>query len=276
MLRLLKIEFQKLWLNKMSKALIYISFILPFSILILSSIKINFFGYFTLDLSETKIFEFPYIWHITPFFVSYFKIFFAIVVVFMIGNEYSNRTLKQNLIDGLSKKELILSKFYFLVVYSLAMTAVIFIITLVIGVFNTPSQDLFLDTVLNDTVFIFAYFFKILTFFSFCLFASVLTKRSVFALALLFVVNIVEWITYALLKFEFFNEQIADNVAQFFPFTAMYNLINQPAFRVFNLHEPTNAIATDFAVHWHEFVIAAVWIFIYIFLSYRLLKRRDL
>ncbi|QHI38957.1 hypothetical protein IMCC3317_43570 [Kordia antarctica] len=259
----------------MSKVLIYISFILPLSILILSSVKINFFGY-PIDLSQTKIFEFPYIWHVVPFFVAYFKIFFAIVVVFMIGNEYSNRTLKQNLIDGLSKKELILSKFYFIVAYCLAMTTVVFIITLIIGVLNAPSQDLYLDIVFNDTEFILAYFLKILTFFSFCLFASVLTKRSVFALAFLFVVNIVEWIAYPLMRFELFNEQIADNVAQFFPFTSMYNLINQPAYRLASIHEPTKTFTSDFAVHWYELVIAAVWVFIYIFLSYKLLKRRDL
>jgi len=276
MLRLLQIEFQKLWQNKMSKVLIYISFILPFSILILSSIKINFFGYFTLDLSETKIFEFPYIWHVTTFFVAYFKIFFAIVVVFMIGNEYSNRTLKQNLIDGLSKKELILSKFYFIAAYSLVMSVVVFIITLMIAIFNTPSSDLFIDIIFDDTEFIVAYFFKILTFFSFCLFASVLTKRSVFALAFLFLVNVVEWIAYPLMRFELFNEQVADNVAQFFPFTSMYNLINQPAERVVNLHGNINTAPSGFGVYWYELVIAAVWIFIYVFLSYRLLKRRDL
>ena len=259
----------------MSRVLTYISFILPLSILILSTIKINFFGY-PIDLSETKIFEFPYIWHIVTFFVAYFKIFFAIVVVYMIGSEYSNRTLKQNLIDGLSKKELILSKFYFIFAYSLAMTVVIFVITLIIGIFNTPSQDLFLDTILDDTEFVVAYFLKILTFFSFCLFASVLTKRSVFALALLFIVNIAEWILYPLMKYKFFNEQIADNISQFFPFTAMYNLINQPAYRLASIHEPTKAMTSDFAVHWYELVIAAAWIFIYIFLSYRLLKRRDL
>lgn len=276
MIRLLQIEFQKLWQNKMSKVLIYISFILPFSILILSSLKINFFGYFTLDLSETKIFEFPYIWHITTFFVAYFKIFFAIIVVFMIGNEYSNRTLKQNLIDGLSKKELILSKFIFIISYCLLMTFVVFVITLIIGIFNTPSQDIYFDTVFSGSEFIVAYFFKILAFFCFCLFAAVLAKRSVFALALLFVVNIVEWIAYLLLRFKFFDEQTADNIAQFFPFTATHNLINEPASRIVSLHEPTNAIVTDYAVHWYEIAIASGWIFLYIFFSYKLLKRRDL
>ena len=276
MIRLLQIEFQKLWQNKMSKVLIYISFILPFSILILSSLKINFFGYFTLDLSETKIFEFPYIWHITTYFVAYFKIFFAIIVVFMIGNEYSNRTLKQNLIDGLSKKELILSKFIFIISYCLLMTFVVFVITLIIGMFNTPSQDIYFDTVFSDSQFIIAYFFKILAFFSFCLFAAVLAKRSVFALALLFIVNIIEWIAYLLLRFKFFDEQTADGIAQFFPFTSMYNLIEEPASRIVRLHAPTNTIVTDYTLYWYEIAIAAGWIFLFIFFSYRLLKRRDL
>jgi ABC-2 type transport system permease protein len=117
MIRLINLELQKLWLNRTSRVLIFISFILPFTVLVLSSIKINFFGFFTLELGELGIFNFPIIWHITTFFASYFKFFFAIVVVSMIGNEYSNKTLKQNLIDGLSKKEFILSKFYTIVFF---------------------------------------------------------------------------------------------------------------------------------------------------------------
>ena len=81
MIRLLQIEFQKLWSNRLSKALILISLIIPFSVLILSSIKINFFGYFTLDLAQTGIFNFPLIWHIIPFFAAFFK-FFLLLLLF--------------------------------------------------------------------------------------------------------------------------------------------------------------------------------------------------
>ena len=59
MLRLVKLELQKLWLNKVSRILIFVSFILPFTVLVLSSIKINFFGFFTLELGELGIFNFP-------------------------------------------------------------------------------------------------------------------------------------------------------------------------------------------------------------------------
>ncbi|MBC8753677.1 ABC transporter permease subunit [Kordia sp. YSTF-M3] len=275
MLRLLQIEFQKIWLNRTSKILLLISFVFPLSILILSSIKINFFG-FILDLSETKIFEFPYIWHITTFFVAFFKFFFAIVVVSMIGNEYSNRTLKQNLIDGLSKKEVILSKFYFILAYSLVVTLFVFIITLLIGIFNSPSGSLYIDTIFDGSEFILAYFTKLLTFFSLCLFVGVLIKRSAFALGFLFVSFVLELILYGLFRFEWFDYDKSNEIMQFFPFTSMWNLIDEPFSRIASLHTTEKFPITDYPAYWYEFVIAAVWIFIYIFLSYRLLKRRDL
>ena len=127
MRRLLNIELQKILLNRTSRILIFISFILPLCVILLSSIKINVFGFFTFDLGDLGVFNFPIIWQITTFFSSLFKLFFAIVVVSMIGNEYSNKTLKQNLIDGLSKKEFILSKFYMIVFFSLISTVIIFI-----------------------------------------------------------------------------------------------------------------------------------------------------
>ena len=94
MLRLINIELQKLWLNRTSKILIYISFVLPLFVILLSSLKIPFFGFFTLELGELGIFNFPIVWHLTTYFSAHFKFFFAIVVVSMIGNEYSNKTLK--------------------------------------------------------------------------------------------------------------------------------------------------------------------------------------
>ncbi|MEM6721129.1 MAG: ABC transporter permease subunit [Bacteroidota bacterium] len=275
MLRLLQIEFQKLWLNRTSRILIYVSFVFPLSILILSSLRINFFG-IRIDLSETQIFEFPYIWHITTYFIAFFKFFFAIVVVSMIGNEYSNRTLKQNLIDGLSKKEVILSKFYFILGYSLIVTALVFAITLFIGIVNAPSSSLFLDIIFNGSEFILAYFLKLLTFFSFCLLAGVLIKRSAFALGFLFVFYITEMILYALTWNKWANEVVAKEIFQFFPFNSMANLIDEPISRMINVNNPEQALVTDYAVHWYEIAIALSWTAIYIFLSYRLLKRRDL
>lgn len=275
MLRLIKLELQKLWLNKISKILIFVSFILPFTVLILSSIKINFFGFFTLELGELGIFNFPIIWHITTFFASYFKFFFAIVVVSMIGNEYSNKTLKQNLIDGLSKKEFILSKFYTIVFFSLCATVLIGVATFLIGLYYSSYTEA--TIIFREIEFLLAYFVKLVGFFSLCLFFGMLLKRSAFALGFLVILYIFEWIVFWGAYEAFGSADTAFKVKNFMPLESMYKLIDQPIQRIIMIKFPEKTdIVYDYAVHWYEIAVVLGWSALFIFLSYRLLKKRDL
>ncbi|WP_027124552.1 ABC transporter permease [Gelidibacter mesophilus] len=274
MLRLVKLELQKLLLNRASVVLIFISFVLPFTVLILSSIKINFFGFFTLELGELGIFNFPIIWHITTYFAAFFKLFFAIVVVSMIGNEYSNKTIKQNLIDGLSKKEFILSKFYTIVLFSVLATVLIAVASFFIGLYYSSYNEA--SIIFRETEFLLAYFIKLVGFFSLCLFFGMLLKRSAFALAFLFVLYIFEWIAFWIIL-RATSSEIAWKVKNFFPLESMQNLIKQPFQRLIMTKYPENIdMAYDYAVYWYELVIVLGWTAIFVFLSYRLLKQRDL
>ena len=274
MLRLLNLELQKLLLNRTSKILIFVSFILPFFVILLSSLKINVFGFFTLELGELGIFNFPVIWHLTTFFSSQFKFFFAIVVVSMIGNEYSNKTIKQNLIDGLSKKEFILSKFYTIVFFSLVSTVLICLISLCIGLYYSSYNEF--GIIIQETNFLVAYFVKLVGFFSLCLFFGMLVKRSAFALAFLFILYILEWIIFGLMAWKL-DLGTAEKIQNFFPLKSMYKLIDQPFQRVAMSKFPEKAeLAYDYAVHWYEIAIVLGWTALFIFLSYRLLKKRDL
>ncbi|WP_242204329.1 ABC transporter permease [Aestuariivivens insulae] len=274
MLRLLNLELQKLLLNRTSKILIFISFILPFFVILLSSLKINVFGFFTLELGELGIFNFPVIWHLTTFFASQFKFFFAIVVVSMIGNEYSNKTIKQNLIDGLSKKEFILSKFYTIVFFSLVSTVLIGLISLCIGLYYSSYNEF--GIIMQETNFLLAYFIKLVGFFSLCLFFGMLIKRSAFALAFLFILYILEWIAFGLMSWKM-DSDIAEKIQNVFPLKSMYKLIDQPFQRIAMSKFPDKAdLAYDYAVHWYEIAIVLGWTTLFVFLSYRLLKKRDL
>ena len=274
MLRLLTLELQKLWHNRTSKILIFVSFVLPFFVILLSSIKIDFFGFFTIELGKHGIFNFPMVWHITTFFAAQFKFFFAIVVVSMIGNEYSNKTIKQNLIDGLSKKEFILSKFYTLIFFSLISTILIFIITMGIGTYYSSIDKVHL--MFGGSEFLLAYFVKLVGFFSLCLFFGMLVRRSAFALAFLFILFILEWIVY-LIIWNFNTEAFATQIQNFFPLKSMWKLIDQPLQRIAITKLPDKTeLLYDYAVHWYEFGIVLGWTALCIFLSYRLLKKRDL
>ena len=281
MLRLLNIEFIKLWNNRASKVLIILSFLLPFTIAFITSIKIDL-GFVRLDPSQYGIFNFPFIWHWNTYFASTFKIFFALVAISMISNEYNYKTLKQNLIDGMSKKEVILSKFYVIVAYSLISTIGVAIMTLIIGGIYSSYTEF--GIIVRDMSYLVAYFLKLVAFFSFCLFITMLVKRSVFSIGIIVILSAVEWISYGYLRWEVFNprsEEVAyslvENITQFFPLMSMYNLIEQPFIRYGQKISPEEIpFYHDFAVHWHEIVIAMGWTALLIFLSFRLLKKRDL
>jgi len=276
MYRLLNIEFQKLLHNRASRILIITYFLLLTSIALIAAIKFDI-GPIKFHLAEMGIFNFPYIWHFNSYFAAIFKLFLAIIIVSMMANEYSNKTLKQNLIDGLSKKEFILSKFYTVVVFSLISTLFLFVVSFILGlVFSNYTE---LSIIFSDLEFILAFFVKLVGFFSFCLFLGILVKRSAFALGFLFVWQFFEAIIFGLLRWKT-DADTASSIMGFFPLNAMSNLIKQPFSRLSAVQSVANQVGEkfdfDYAVHWYEIVIVLVWTAIFIFLSYRLLKIRDL
>lgn len=278
MLRLLNIEFQKLRYSKSAKVLTIAYFVILLFIALIVSIEFNL-GDIKVRIADQGIFNFPFIWHGNTWLAAWLKIFLAVVIVSMTANEYSNRTLKQNLIDGLSKKEFILSKFYTVIVFALVSTLFVFIMSLILGYTFSDYDELSIVT--QDLEFLLAYFLKLTAFFSFCLFLGILVKRSAFSLGFLFVWWILEWIMYALLRFQFFKDtEVYSYVTQFFPLMSMSNLIENPVTRlsfVQNVENQLNAdFAIDYAVHWHEMLIVSVWTFLFVYGSYALLKKRDL
>ena len=128
MLRLLQIELQKLKYNKSAKVISIVYFALICFIALIVSIEFNFGGV-KFRVADQGIFNFPFIWHFNTWMAAILKIFLAIVIVSMMANEYSYRTLKQNLIDGLSKKEFVMSKFITVVGYALASTIFVFLVS---------------------------------------------------------------------------------------------------------------------------------------------------
>lgn len=276
MIRLLNIEFQKLLHSRVSKILIIAYFVLLTSIALIAAIKFDI-GPIKFHLAEMGIFNFPYIWHFNTYFAAIFKFFLAIVIVSMMANEYTYKTLKQNLIDGLSKKEFILSKFYTVISLSLISTLFIFLVSLILGLIFSNYNEI--GIIFSDLEFLLAYFVKLLGFFSFCLFLGVLIKRSAFALGFLFVWQFIEVIALIVLRWKT-DVQIATGIMNFFPLNAMANLLKQPFTRLSAVQTVANQVGEDFnfdyAVHWYEIVIVMGWTALFIFLSYLLLKKRDL
>ncbi|MEM9686177.1 MAG: ABC transporter permease subunit, partial [Bacteroidota bacterium] len=216
-------------------------------------------------------------WHFNSFIAAIFKLFLAVIIVSMMANEYANKTLKQNLIDGLSKREFIASKFLTVLTFSAISTIFLIVVSLILGLVYSDYNEL--SIIFSDLEYLVAFFIKLTAFFSFCLFLGILIKRSAFALGFLILWQAVEGISYGLLRWKF-EADVANAVTQFFPLNSMSNLINEPFTRLSAVKSVANQIgeeyAKDYAVHWYEVLIVLGWIALFIYFSYLLLKKRDL
>jgi ABC-2 type transport system permease protein len=275
MFRLLNIEIHKLKHNRASRVLIFIYFLLLTSIALIAAVKFDI-GPIKFHLAEQGIFNFPYIWHFNTFIASLFKFFLLLVIVSMMANEYSNKTLKQNLIDGLSKKEFILSKFYTVVLLAAVSTFFVFIVSIILGYIYSDFNEFSIVT--TDLEYLFAFFVKLVGFFSFGLFLGILVKRSAFAVGAMLVWAMIEGFAKGMSYWKL--KDYVDEIMQFFPLEAMSNLIKEPFTRLDAVKTVAKQVgedlSKDFSVQIIDLIIVGAWTAIFIYLSYALLKKRDL
>ena len=279
MLRLLSIELDKIKRNKAAKVIttVYCSLILGISLI--ASYEFDFAG-INFRIADQGIFNFPFIWHFNSFMASWLKIFFAIVIVSIVANEYSYNTLKQNLIDGLSKKEFIVSKFLAVLLFSVISSVFLFVVTLTLGLVFSDFTEI--SIVFTDLQYLLGYFIKLTTFFSMCMFLGIWIKRSAFALGFLGVWQVFEgfiFIVFSYLK----NKKdinLIDNVYNLLPLNAMSDLIVEPFTRLGAVQTLASQVGESFEksydVPWYSMLICLVWTTLFVYWSYLILKRRDL
>ena len=277
MKRLLQIELIKLWNNRASKVLIFGYFILLTCIALVAAIKFDI-GPIKFHLAEQGIFNFPYIWHFNTFVAALLKIFLAIIIVSMMANEYTYKTIKQNLIDGLSKKEFIASKFLTVVLFSAVSTLFVFVISLLLG--GVYSDYTEIGIVLSDLRFLVAYFIKLIGFFSFCLFVGILVKRSAFALGFLIIWQMVEGFTRGIIRWKFFDAETTSTIMGFFPLDAISNVLKEPFSRLNAVQSVANQIGENVSLNYQttllEIALVLLWSAIFIWGSFKIVQKRDL
>ncbi|MCH9660970.1 MAG: ABC transporter permease [Bacteroidetes bacterium] len=279
MLQLLNIELHKLKYNKSVKVLSIVYFSLIGFIALLVSIEFNFGGV-KFRAADQGIFNFPFIWHFNSWIAAWLKIFFAVVIVSIVANEYSYRTLKQNLIDGLSKKEFLTSKFLTVILFSIVSTVFLFIVTLTLGLIFSDYTEL--GIVFTDLQYMFAYFLKLIAFFSFCMFLGIWIKRSAFALGFLGLWQVIEGIIAMIFQWIRVKTDVDlfKSVYNFLPLNAMSDLIVEPFTRFGAVQSAANQLGENFDknydLQWTSVLICIGWTCLFVYWSYLILKKRDL
>lgn len=279
MLRLLKIEWNKIYYYKTARVFTIIYFVMLIVLgVILSVIKPNIGG-MKLDIAKLGMFNFPEIWQNITYIVAIGKIFIAVIIITNVTNEYSNRTLKQNLIDGLSKKEFLTSKVLTNLLFATLSTLFVFGIALALGMIFSENKEF----TLNGIEYIGTYFLKLNLFFSICLFLSLLLRKSAFAFLGLIVLWMIEG---AISTGEFLIKAWIDGgfenvdpygfyMSNYLPLNVSSKLIDFPKMNVEGF-VMGGSIFKYSTVDWTFVIAAFIYIVLFLFFSFRLLKKRDL
>ncbi|HEY8935383.1 MAG TPA: hypothetical protein VIM65_09185 [Cyclobacteriaceae bacterium] len=214
-----------------------------------------------ININRIPLYHFPDVWLNLIWFSGSLKIVLAIMVVISVTNEFSYRTLRQNIIDGLSRFEFLLSKILTNVLLSLMSVAMIFVIGLVTGMIYSPSIEL--DKVITDLEFFPAYFLEIFFFLSYALMLSILVQRSGLTIILLLLSQMIEAII---------TSNIDDQlpwIIPFFPMRSIWNLIRIPYSR-YAFQEIQDYVDLG------STAIVIVWTFLFNYFSYLKLKKSDI
>ena len=221
-----------------------------------------------IDPTIIPLYDFPDVWQNMTYIATFFKIIPAFIVIISVTNEISYRTMRQNVIDGLSKWEFLLSKFVLILALSGAATAFIFIEGLITGlIYSTVKYP---ELLFSELEFLLAYFLELVTFLCFALLLGLLLKRAGFAIVLIFMYTLIfePMLTVNMEHNTWIKDQVSW-LAPFFPIRALNNLIHVP-FQRYVFMEIQDYVA------WKDILIVLGWLSVYVASIYKLLDKRDI
>lgn len=188
---ILKIEFLKLLKNRMFwLTLIAYLLTIMLALLIVRSIISNI-NHTTsqalkgMTLLPNEVYSFPLVWHNLTFLSKYFKIFLAVILIILVTNEYTYNTLRQNLITGLSRTQLVLSKYITASILAGLSVVLLLIFGLFSGIINT--KILHFTDIISQIYYLPLYFLLLLSYLSMVIFLSFLIRKTGLVLGIILV-----------------------------------------------------------------------------------------
>ena len=224
------------------------------------------------ELGGTDVYYmFPNIWQSLAYVGNWLAYFImGFIAVLTVTNEFSNRTLRQNIISGISRTDFFLSKTYFLVGIALIGTLYYAIVALLYGFFNT--ETIYASRMMENIDMIPRYFLMCLSFMSFGLMLGVLLRRTGIALFLYFAyIMFIERI----IRYLILGKIFGGTAALYGPMSATNDLTPFPIPKMIKgMAEGSNI--RIFLTPTESMITASLFMVLFFFIAYYQLKTRDL
>jgi ABC-2 type transport system permease protein len=239
--------------------------LLPLSLMAFKSMP------FPKEFSLNAYFMFPDVWQTVAYagnWVAYFSLGF--ISILNITNEFSLKTLRQNIISGISRTDFYLSKVFFMGALCLAATIYYLLLVFLFGLINT--ETLYVSRVFENSDYFFRYFLMCFSFSSLGFLFGMLFRKSGISLFLYFAYTLfIERIIRYLVLEKVLGSQLigympanATNDLTPFPIPkGVKSMVNDDSMKIFlNL---TEAIITTI-----------IFTILFLYLAYLTIKNRDL
>lgn len=225
MKRLLQIEFLKLrtyrffWILTGLYFLLMIMTMLGFNGFVNNIIKGE--GVFD-NMVSFEVNHFPEVWQYLSYISSYFHMIPAVLIIIITTNEFSYRTIRQNVINGMSRSEFMWSKVLMMVAIAIVATVIVGLVSIILGLIH--SRPVEMDQIAERTSFLPAFFLQMMVFLLFAFLISLLVRRAGFAIGLV--------LLYVFVAEKILVYYLPESIEPFLPIEAMDNLIQFPGLEI--------------------------------------------
>lgn len=222
-----------------------------------------------IDPTILPIYDFPDIWQNLTYLASFGIILLTFIVIISVTNDINYNTLRQNIIDGISKREYLMSKMMLILSLAALSTMLLFVLGIIHGtLFSHVWGSRF---IFDELEFVAVYFYQIVLFCTMAFLLSLILKKSGFVIVglMLYALMFEPIATTILENAPFSRDTWAADIVQFFPIKSMNNLIKVPFGRYIfkEIHDNVSVRALAISLGWFVVYLSGI-VFI--------LKKRDL
>ena len=205
-------------------------------------------------------FQFPEVWNTVPWISSFLLFFPGLIIIILMTNEFSYKTHRQNIIDGLSRTQFISVKMMMCVLIAFVSTLIVFVVAFLFGIVQGNA-----GFSLHNSQYILMFFIQTLSYTSLALVIATLFRRSGIAIGVYFLyAEIIDQLLSSLCS-HYFN-----NLGRYFPLESNDNLIPLPLFKnvVGKMIEPANI--------YYMLITALLYLCLYFFICRNRFRTADL
>ena len=144
------------------------------------------------------IYSFPDVWYNTTYFALFLRFLIGFLMIILVSNEFSYKTIRQGIIDGLSKEEWILSKVLLALFLSTTAATIVFLMGSIFGLISTKSTDY--EYFFKYISYVPTYLLEVFVYLMFVFMVTMFLKRSGLSIIVVLCYSFLEW--YWVIKFK--------------------------------------------------------------------------